>query len=56
MTDNTLALQISTPVISSCDNVDLKIIFQLIERETKKKQPNKVAAKIELNQLMTKIL
>ena len=56
MTDNTLALQISTPVISSCDNVDLKIIFQLIERETKKKQPNEVAAEIELNQLMTKIL
>ena len=25
MTDNTLALQISTPVISSCDNVDLEI-------------------------------
>ena len=50
MTDNTLALQISTPVISSCDNVDLKIIFQLIERETKKKQPNEVAAEIELNQ------
>ena len=56
MTDNTLALQISTPVISSRDNVDLKSIFQLIERETKKKQPNEVAAEIELNQLMTKIL
>ena len=34
MTDNTLALQISTPVISSRDNVDLKSIFQLIEQET----------------------
>ena len=50
MTDNTLALQISTPVISCHDNVDLKSIFQLIEQETKKKQPNEVAAKIELNQ------
>ena len=49
MTDNTLALQICTPVISSRDNVDLKSIFQLIEQETKKKQPNEVAAQIELN-------
>ena len=31
MTDDTLALQISTPIISSHDNVDLKSIFQLIE-------------------------
>ena len=41
MTDDTLALQISTPVISSRDNVDLKSIFQLIERETKKKNQMK---------------
>ena len=32
MTDVTLTLQISTPVISSCDNIFLKDIFQLLER------------------------
>ena len=50
MTDDTLALQISTLVISSHDNINLKDIFQLIERETKKKKPNEIAAEIESNQ------
>ena len=49
MTDNTLGLHISTPVISSRNNVDLKSIFKLIEQETKRKQPNEVVAKMELN-------
>ena len=35
MADDTLGLHISTPVISSRDNVDLKSIIQLIEQETK---------------------
>ena len=35
MMDNPLGLQISTPVISSHDNVDLKSMFQLIEQEMK---------------------
>ena len=50
MKDDTLAIHISTPVISSCDNVDLKSIIQLIENETDKKQPQEIADKLELQQ------
>ena len=50
MADNTLGLHISTPVISSHDNVDLKSIMQLIENETDKKQPQEIANELELNQ------
>ena len=49
MPNNTLGLHISTPVISSRDNVDLKSIIQLIEQETKSKQPHKIADQIGLN-------
>ena len=35
MKDDTLAVQICTPVIGSRDNVNLKSIFELIEKETK---------------------
>ena len=50
MADNTLGLHISTPVISSHDNVDLKSIIQLIEQETNSKQPHEIGDQIELNQ------
>ena len=50
MTDDTLGIHISTPVISSRDNVDLKSIIQLIENETDKKQPQEIADELELNQ------
>ena len=50
MTDDTLGIYISTPVISSRDNVDLKSIIQLIENETDKKQPQEIADELELNQ------
>ena len=50
MTDDTLGIHISTPVISSRDNVDLKSIIQLIENETDKKQPQEIANELELNQ------
>jgi len=38
MTDDNLAIYISTPVISSRDNVDLKSIIELIENEFNKNQ------------------
>ena len=50
MADDTLGLHISTPVISSRDNVDLKSIIQLIEQEIKSKQPHQIADQRELNQ------
>ena len=49
MADDSLGLHISIPVISSCDNVDLKSIIELIEQETKSKQPHEIADEIELN-------
>ena len=50
MADDTLGLHISTPVISSRDNVDLKSIIHLIKKETDKKQPKEIADELELNQ------
>ena len=47
MTDDTLAIHISTPVISSHDNVDLRSIIQLKEQETNSKQPDEIADQIE---------
>ena len=38
MTDDNLAIQILTPVISSRDNVDLKSIIELIENKSNKNQ------------------
>ena len=58
MKDDTLAVQICTPVISSRDNVDLKSIFELIEKETKSTDKNhkEVAAQIELNHTNDQII
>ena len=50
MADDTLGLHISTPVISSRDNVDLKSLIQLKEQETNNKQPHEIADQIESNQ------
>ena len=49
MVDDILGLHFSTPVINSRDNVDLKSVIQLIEQETKSKQPHEIADQIELN-------
>ena len=38
MTDDNLAIHISTPVISSRDNVDLKSIIELIENKSNTNQ------------------
>ena len=50
MTDDNLAIHISTPVISSRDNVDFKSIIQLVENESDKKQPQDIAYELELQQ------
>ena len=50
MTDDTLAIHILTPVISSRDNKDLKHIIQLIENESDKHQPQKIKDELELQQ------
>ena len=47
MTDDNLAIHISTPVISSRDNVDLKSIIELIENESNKNQ-QKIEDELEL--------
>ena len=49
MKDNTLGLEILTPVISSRDNINLKSPLQLIEQENKKKNSNDESVHIELN-------
>ena len=50
MTDDTLAIHILTPVISSHDNIDLKHIIQLIEDESDKHHPQKINNELELKQ------
>ena len=50
MTDDTLAIHISTPVIRQRDNVDLKSIIQLIENESDKNQQQKIDYELELQQ------
>ena len=47
MTDDNLAIHISTPVISSRDNVDLKSIIELIENKSNKNQ-QKIEDELEL--------
>ena len=58
MKDDTLAIQICTPVISSRDNVDLKSIFELIKKETKSTDKNhkEVADQIALNHTNDQII
>ena len=58
MNDDTLAIQICTPVISSRDNVNLKDIFELIEKETKStnKDHKEVADQIALNHTNDQII
>ena len=50
MTDDTLAIHISSPMINSRDNVDLKSIIKLIEDESVKNQPQKIMDELELQQ------
>merc|ERR1712002_486391 len=56
MKDDILAVQICTPVISSRDNVDLKSIFELIEKETTDKNHKEVADQIALNHTNDQII
>ena len=56
MTDNTLAIHISSPVINSRDNVDLKSIIKLIEDESVKNQPQKIMDEFELQQIDQEII
>ena len=50
MTDDTLAIHISSPVISSRNNIDLKHIIKLIEDESDKHHPQKINNDLELKQ------
>ena len=57
MKDDTLAVQICTPVIGSRDNVNLKSIFELIEKETKNDKNHKeVADQIALHHTNNRII
>ena len=57
MKDDTLAVQICTPVIGSRDNVNLKSIFELIEKETKNDKNHKeVADQIALHHTNDRII
>ena len=50
MADDTLAIHISSPVISSRDNIDLKSIIKLIEDESDKHNQQKLNMELELKQ------
>ena len=50
MADDTLPIHISSPVISSRDNVDLKSIIKLIEDESDKHNQQKLNMELELKQ------
>ena len=51
MTDDTLAIHISSSVISSRDNIDLKLIIKMIEDESDKHNPQEMNNKLELQHL-----
>ena len=48
MKDDTLAIHISSSVISSRDNIDLKHIIKLIEDESDKHNPQEINNELEL--------
>ena len=48
MTDDTLAIHISSSVISSRDNIDLKHIIKMIEDESDKHNPQEINNELKL--------
>ena len=49
MKDDDLAINISSSVVSSRDNIDLKHIVKLIEDESNKHNPQEINDELELN-------